>query len=106
MWYHSWSRQYATSWKVTGPIPKDVTGYFNCDNPSSHTMALGFTQPPLEMNTRNLPGVNGGPARNADLTTICEPIVYKNLNVSQPYRPPRPVTGIALPFLFPLQNLK
>jgi hypothetical protein len=39
-------------------------------------MALGSTQPLTEMNTRNLPGGKGRPARKADnLTAICEPIV-------------------------------
>jgi hypothetical protein len=41
-------------------------------------MALGSTQPLMEMSTRNLPGGKGRPARGADnLTAICEPIVYK-----------------------------
>jgi hypothetical protein len=35
----------------------------------------GTTQPRTEMCTRNLPGGKGRPARKADLTTICEPIV-------------------------------
>jgi hypothetical protein len=36
-------------------------------------MALGSTQPLKEMSTRNLPGRNGRPAREADnLTDICE----------------------------------
>jgi hypothetical protein len=38
-------------------------------------MALESTQPLTEMNTRNLPGGKGRPARKADLTAICEPIV-------------------------------
>jgi hypothetical protein len=53
------------------------------------------------MSTRNLPGSKGLPARGADnLTTICEPIVYKwwRIDISQTYGPSRPVTGIALPF--------
>jgi hypothetical protein len=41
-------------------------------------MALGSTQPLTEMNTRNLHGGKGRPARGAEnLTAICEPIVYK-----------------------------
>jgi hypothetical protein len=40
-------------------------------------MALGWTQPLTEMSTRNIPGGKGRPARKADLTAICEPIVYK-----------------------------
>jgi hypothetical protein len=38
-------------------------------------MALGSTQPLTEMSTRNLSEGKGQPARKADLTAICEPIV-------------------------------
>jgi hypothetical protein len=46
------------------------------------------------MSTTNIPGGKGRPARKADNFTA--PSV--SLNISQPYGPPRPVAGIALPF--------
>jgi hypothetical protein len=64
-------------------------------------MAMGSTQSLTEMNTRNLAGGNGRPASKADnLTAICEPTVHKmwELDLSQPYGPPWPDTGAALPF--------
>jgi hypothetical protein len=53
----------------------DEVDFFNLPNPSSRTMALGSTQPLTEMNTRNIPGIKGRPARKADkITAIYEPI--------------------------------
>jgi hypothetical protein len=96
----SWLRHYATSWKVAGSIP-DVTGFFNWTIPYSRTMALGSTEPLTEMSTRNLSGDKGRPEHKVvNLTAICEPTVSKMREPRRlkPYGPPRPVTGIALPF--------
>jgi hypothetical protein len=59
-----------------GSSPDEVDFFFNWPNPSSHTMALGLTQPLTEMSTMNLPGGKGQPVHKAEnFTAICEPIV-------------------------------
>jgi hypothetical protein len=54
MWWHGWSRQCATSQKVTGSIPSGFIGIFHCHNLSGCTMALGSTQNLAEMSIRNI----------------------------------------------------
>jgi hypothetical protein len=64
-------------------------------------MALWSSQLLTEMSIRNVPGGKGRPRRKADnLTAICKLTVYKcgSLNISQPYGPLLPVTGIVLPY--------
>jgi hypothetical protein len=58
-------------------VPMRSLDFFNLPNPFRRTMDLGSTQSLTEMSTRNLPGCKGWPAHKADLTAICEPIVYK-----------------------------
>ena len=47
-------KHYATNRQVAGSIPDGVFGIFQWHNTSSHTMALGLTQPLTEMSTRNI----------------------------------------------------
>jgi hypothetical protein len=82
--------------------------YFSAHNKSSRTMAAGFTQPITELSTGRYLGVKR--SRRVRLTALPPSMnrFYRQcgfLNISQLYRPPRSVTGIALFFGFVLYSL-
>jgi hypothetical protein len=66
---------YATSQKVASSIRGEIIFFFNWPNVSNRIVALASTQPLTEMSTRDIPGGKEWPARKADITATCEPIV-------------------------------
>jgi len=49
-----WLGHCATNRKVAGSIPDGFNGILHWHNPSGDTMAVGLTQPPTEMSSRNI----------------------------------------------------
>ena len=54
LYFRGWLSNCVTSRKVSGSIPVGVTGVFHRLNPSGRTVAVGSTQPPTEISTRDL----------------------------------------------------
>jgi hypothetical protein len=82
-----------------GSISDEIIGFFNCPINSSFIMAVRLTQSLTDRSKMNLLGRKCG--ERIGLTTSQSsvsrwPRQCGVLNISQPYRPPRPVTGIAL----------
>jgi hypothetical protein len=67
---------YATSRNLADSIADEVIAFFNGSNPSSRNMALGSTQPLIEISTRIIAGDKKRPVPNVgNLTAVSEPIV-------------------------------
>jgi hypothetical protein len=94
-------RHCATSKQIVGSILDSLAGISHCHNPSGCTMALGLTQPLMEMSTRNISWGYRRPVRKDDLTTfLCR--MSWNLGASTSWNPvslSRPVMGFLYLYL-------
>jgi hypothetical protein len=82
--------------------------FFNVPNPSGRAMAPGFTRPLTETRSRKIMFLGVKSGRRVRLTTSPPSVSRLSiqceiLNISQPHRPPQPVTWIAL--LYCLDNV-
>jgi hypothetical protein len=75
--YCVWLRQYYYKPEFRRFDAQEFLRFFNRFNPSSHTVALGWSQHLKELSAKFLPGSKGLSAHKAHLTAICEPIVRK-----------------------------
>ena len=92
-----WLRCCATNRKVASSIPDGVIGIFHWHNSSDYTVALGSTQPLIEMSTRRISGGKCG--RCVRLTTLppsCAVVMKSGkLNFLEPSGPLTACNGTA-----------
>ena len=80
--------------------PDGIIATLHCHNPFSRTMALGLTQPPTEMSTRNISWVGGGGKGGhcVRLTKLppsrASVLESGSLNLPETTAPVRPVHGL------------
>jgi hypothetical protein len=90
---------YAASWKVQVRFLMRSLHSFTLLNPSNRNVAPGPIQPHIETSIENLPDGKRRPEREADNLSPSVSGLSRQcgiLDISQRYRPPRPVMGIAL----------
>jgi hypothetical protein len=85
----------ATNWQFAGSSPAEVIELLKFPIPSSRNIPQALTQSEYQ---EYLLGVKAPPTHKVDnLTIMCQPSRKCGIpNMSQPSRPPRPLTGIAL----------
>jgi hypothetical protein len=93
---------YATNRKVAGSIPDEVI-FLNLPNTSGRTRPWGFIQPLTEMSTRSIKIIM---FLESKVRRVCGRLSRQCgiLNISQPYRSPRPIMGRALLFFKIIYN--
>ena len=77
-----WLRCCAKNQKVAGSFPNGLIGIFHSRNPSDRTMALGSTQPLIEMSTRRISWNRLGHSRPVTGLIYILPTIYRVIHKS------------------------
>ena len=108
MWWCRWLRHCATSRNVAGSFHDGVTGIFHWHDLSGGPIALGSTQPLMEMSTRNISwGVKATGAEGWQTYYIYMPIVLKSaiLNLLEPSSAVQGLLYLYLHLLLPSSSI-